>query len=135
MRGHTYELDVFGGVIAARADNDDVNTITDLKGKIIAGGSISMIMAAQLQFYEMEKAGMSYVMDPKQVVFTGNQFDVVNGLLDGAFDAGFVRTDTIERTVDANGNPVDPDLFKVIDPNIHILDDGNLFPFLHSTGM
>lgn len=90
-------------------------------------------MAAQLQFYEMEKAGMSYVMDPKQVAFTGNQFDVVNGVLDGEFDVGFVRTDQIERTVDHDGNAIDPDLFKVIEPNIHILDDGNLFPFLHST--
>lgn len=102
-------------------------------------------------------------MDPRQVVFTGNQvrllafdfrseecpqhsahlagplslppeqFDVVNGVLDGQFDVGFVRTDTIERTVDAYGNPINPDNFKVIEPKIFVLDDGNLFPFLHST--
>jgi hypothetical protein len=57
-------------------------------------------MAAQLQFCLMQKAGMSmsYVMDPKQVVFTGNQYDIVHGELNGDFDDGFVRTDTIERT-------------------------------------
>jgi ABC transporter, phosphonate, periplasmic substrate-binding protein len=74
-----------------------------------------------------------YVHIRKQVVFTYNQVDVIAGILDGQFDVGFVRTDSIERTVDADGNPVDSDLFKVIEPKIHILDDGNLFPFLFST--
>lgn len=77
VRGHSYDLDVYGGVMFARANNDAVNSIMDLKDKVIGAGGISMIMAAQLQFYEMEMAGLSYVMDPKQVVFTGNQYDVV----------------------------------------------------------
>jgi hypothetical protein len=106
VRGHEYDLDVFGGVIFTQADNDEINGILDLKDKIIGAGGISIIMAAQLQFYEMEMAGMSYVMDPKQVVFTGNQFDVVQGVLDGDFDVGFVRTDQIERHIDADGNPL-----------------------------
>ena len=65
-----------GGVIMTRADNTKVNTIQDLKDKVIAAGSISVLMSAQLQFYIMQRAGLSYVNDPKQVVFTGNQFDV-----------------------------------------------------------
>ena len=81
----------------------------------------------------MVEAGMSYVMDPKQVVFTKNQFDVVQGVIDGDFDVGFVRTDQIERHTDARGNPINPDIFKVIEPKIYVLDDGTLFPFLHST--
>ena len=72
-------------------------------------------------------------MDPKQVVFTKNQFDVVQGVIDGDFDVGFVRTDQIERHTDQNGNPINPDIFKVIEPKIYVLDDGTLFPFLHST--
>lgn len=86
VRGHTYDLDVFGGVMFSRADNDGVNNIRDFTDKVIGAGAISMIMAAQLQFYQMEVAGLSYVMDPKQVVFTGNQVDVVNGVLNGEFD-------------------------------------------------
>jgi hypothetical protein len=104
VRGHEYDLDVNGGVMFTQADNKDINGILDLKDKIIGAGGISMMMAAQLQFYEMEMAGMSYTMDPKQVVFTGNQRDVVQGVLDGDFDVGFVRTDQIERHIDADGN-------------------------------
>lgn len=91
VRGHTYDLDVFGGVMFTLADNDDINFVTDFKDKIIGAGGISMLMAGQLQFYEMEMAGLSYVMDPKQVVLTGNQADVVHGVLNGDFDVGFVR--------------------------------------------
>lgn len=45
----------------------------------------------------------------------------------------FSRTDQIERHVLPNGDQLDPDVFKVIEPKIYVLDDGNLFPFLHST--
>ena len=66
VRGHTYDLDVFGGVMFARADNDDINGVVDLRDKVIGAGAISMIMAAQLQFYEMGIAGLSYVMVRKR---------------------------------------------------------------------
>ena len=115
------------------ADNDQINSVLDLKDKVIGAGGITMLMAAQLQFYEMQLAGMSYVMDPKQVVFTGNQLDVIQGVLDKNFDVGFVRTDEIETFILPNGEPLDAAVFKIIEPKVFVLDDGTLFPFLHST--
>ncbi len=132
-RGRTFDLDVYGGVIAVRHDNDEIHTITDLKDKIIGAGAIVDLMGGQMQIFEMERAGMSYINDPKQVVFTKNQIDVVRGLLDGTFDVGFIRTNQIEITQDENGELVDPNLFKVIDPQIFVTESGELFPFLHST--
>jgi hypothetical protein len=35
------------------------------------------------------------------------------------------RADQIERMQDENGQPIDPELFKVISPKIFILNDGN----------
>ena len=133
VRHQTFELDLYGGVIAVRQDNDQINTLRDLKDKIIGAGAIVDLMGGQMQIYEMEREGMSYVNDPKQVVFTKNQYDVVKGVLDGTFDAGFVRTGQIEISTDSNGNLVDPDLFKIIDPKIYVMESGELFPFLHST--
>jgi hypothetical protein len=75
----------------------------------------------------MEMAGLSYLMDPKQVVFTHDQAAVVQGVLNRDFDVGFVRTDQIELS------QVDPALFKIIDPQTYVLDSGYVFPFLHST--
>lgn len=134
-RGRTFDLDVYGGVIAVRHDNDEVNTIVDLKDKIIGAGGIIDLMGGQMQIYEMGRAGLSYVNDPMQVIFTKDQIDVVRGVLSGRFDVGFIRTDQIELTKDEYGNPIDPDLFKIIEPKIYVMDDGELFPFLHSTNI
>ena len=133
VAGQTYRLKQFGGVIAARADNDEIQTIHDLKGKIIAAASISGLGSGQMQFLEMIENGMSYINDPKQLVFTSNQGKVVNGVLDREFDVGFIRTDQIERTLDADGNPVDKSLLKIIDVKENLTIDGEPFPFLSST--
>lgn len=114
VRGLIYDLDVYGGVIFTQADNFEINTIYDLKDRIIGAGSPSVLAGGQLEIYEMEKAGLSYVMDPKQMVFVFNQEKVVEGVLNGDFEVGFARTKMIESFVDpATGEPVDPKKFKV----------------------
>ena len=65
--------------------------------------------------------------------FVENQEEIVKGVADGRWDVGFVRTGMIERTKDENGEFLDPNLFKVLEPKIYVMDDGDLFPFLHST--
>eukprot|EP00980_Cylindrotheca_fusiformis_P023386 scaffold10429_cov126-Cylindrotheca_fusiformis.AAC.17 len=133
-RGRPYELDIFAGTMIALATNERVNDVEDLKDKVIGAQAFSDFAGAQAQFYVMGKNGLDFVVDPKQVVFTGNNDDTVQGVLDGSWDVGFVRTGHVERTIDpSTGKLVDPILFKVLDPRIHIMDGGELFPFLHST--
>jgi ABC-type phosphate/phosphonate transport system substrate-binding protein len=58
----------------------------------------------------------------------------VKAVLDGTVEVGFVRSGQIERTIDpSTGQLVDPDKLKALDPHILIMDNGELFPFLHST--
>ena len=58
----------------------------------------------------------------------------MRGVLDGSWDVGFVRTGVVQKTTDlATGQLLDPELFKVVSPRIYIMDDGDLFPYLHST--
>ena len=71
---------------------------------------------------------MSYINDPKQLVFTSNQGKVVNGVLSGDFHVGFIRTDQIERTTDVDGDPVNVSDFKIVEPRINYIDGGP-FPF------
>ena len=66
-------FDIHAGVIFTRADKLDINTISDLKNKTIAALKISNFAQAQVQFYVMHKNGDNFIMDPKQVVFTGKQ--------------------------------------------------------------
>ena len=94
-----------------------------------------MMGGAQTQVYEMFAEGLSYVADPSQVTFTKDERKTVQGVLDGDFEIGFARTDQIERHKLPNGEDLDPELFKVINPQIHVLDNGELFPFVSSTGL
>jgi len=134
-RGRSYDLDQYGGVIFTLADNERVNGIADLKDSIIGAGGVTMLGGGQTQFYTMFENGLSYVADPKQVIFTGNEELTVQGVLEGKFEVGMARTDQIERHRDANGEPLDPNTFKVINAQTHVLDDGRLFPFLASTNL
>ncbi|KAL3926631.1 MAG: hypothetical protein SGBAC_013398, partial [Bacillariaceae sp.] len=133
-RGREHELDVFAGTMTVLARNHDIKTIADLKGKVIGAQAFSDFAGAQAQFYAMQREEVDFISDPKQVIFTENNEDTILGVLDGRWDVGFVRTGQVERTIDpSTGELIDPDLLKVISPNIHIMDDGDLFPFLHST--
>eukprot|EP00980_Cylindrotheca_fusiformis_P014254 scaffold3774_cov126-Cylindrotheca_fusiformis.AAC.4 len=127
-RGREYNLDIYG------ANNRKISTIEDLKDKIIAAQAISVFAAGQSQFWVMFKNGMDYIMDPKQVIFTGNHDETVKGVLDGRWDVGFVPSGRAEQTIDeTTGELIDMDLFKVIEPKVYVMDDGDIYPFLHST--
>ena len=132
-RSRVYDLDVFGGVIFAKADNKAINDLNDLRDKVIAAGDIASIMGGQTQIYEMRRAGLDYLMDPKQMIFTHDEFNIVRGVLDGSYDVGFVRTYMIEQTKHLNGTEIDKDIFKVLNPRFYELESGDLFPFIHST--
>jgi ABC-type phosphate/phosphonate transport system substrate-binding protein len=72
-RGRNYELDIFAGTMMTLADNDDISTIEDLKGKVIGAQAFSDFAGAQAQFYMMQKEGINPLIDAKQVIFTGKQ--------------------------------------------------------------
>lgn len=135
VRGYEYDLDEYGGVMFTLADNKDINVIEDFRERTIGAASITAMGGGQSQFYEMYKRGMSYISDPKQVVFTGNEALVVQGVLDGDFEVGFARTDQIERHTDENGEPLDEDTFKVINSQTLVMDNGQMFPFMSSTAL
>lgn len=129
-----YDLTMFGGVIFTRADNDAINLVKDIKGHSIACTSISSLGSGQMQFRLLLQAGLSFLNCPSQVAFTSNQETIVQGVLEGKFEVGFVRTDQIERTLDPNtGKPVDKSLFKILGAQEGLEIDGEPFPFESST--
>lgn len=134
-QGRAYDLDQYGGVIFTLATNNEINSIHDLKDRTVGAGSITAMGGGQSQLYEMVRQGLSYVSDPKQVVFTNDETLIVQAVLDGEFEVGMARTDQIERHVDENGRHLDPSIFKIINAQIHTLEDGTLFPFKTSTSL
>ena len=131
--GNTFDLTKFGGVIAVRSDRTDIQTLADIRGKVVAAASISGLGSGQMQFRELQRAGMSYINAPRQLVFTSNQGKVVNGVLAGKFDVGFIRTDQIERTKNSDGVLIDPSELRILQPQPDLAIDGVPFPFESST--
>jgi guanylate cyclase len=134
--GEDFSLTHFGGVIFTRADNDQVNKIEDIKGKRVATVSITGLGSGQMQFRELQRAGLHHLQDPEQIIFTGNQGKVVQSVIDGQVDVGFVRTDQLERTIDpSTGMLLDLSKIKIIGNHEGLVSDGEPFPFQSSTSL
>ncbi len=121
-RQQTMEL---GGVIFARADRSDLRTLADLKGQHIAALEPRALGGFQAQAYELVQAGFDIQRD---FVFTHfeRHDDVVNAVIDGRADAGFVRTSLLEA-LKLEG--------RLQAQQLHIISEQRYpgFPFLVST--
>jgi diguanylate cyclase (GGDEF)-like protein len=95
-----HELQAFGGVILARADAVAINTLADLANKRIAAVSSADAFGGYgTQVLEMVEAGVAPPQGDRLLV-TGNAHDlVVEAVLAGRVDAGFVRSGVIEAMV------------------------------------
>ncbi|MGZ5599698.1 MAG: EAL domain-containing protein [Methylobacter sp.] len=87
---------VFGGVIFSRADQSTINTLNDIKGKTIAVTSTDSLGGYQMEAYELKQAGI-YLPQDAELIITGMPHDnVVEAVLSGRAEAGFVRTGVLE---------------------------------------
>ena len=120
--GHA--LDQLGGVIFTKQTNKQIHQLSDLKNQSIAIPSKSNTGAYRVPLYEMYKAGIDY----KKLTFkqVGDNDSVVEAVLSGEADVGFVRTGILEKW--HNTNRLKLDQIRIINPQKH-----PRFPHLVST--
>lgn len=117
----------FGSVIFTRKNNNDINTINDLKGKKIVAVSKPAFGGWRVAVRELLNYGFDIYKEASQVSFSGGiQQDVVSIVRLGIADAGVVRTDMLERMAIAGTIKLDD--FKIINQK-----KTKGFPFYHST--
>jgi two-component system, LuxR family, sensor histidine kinase TtrS len=121
-------LQAFGGVIITARDNDAINSLADLKGKTFMAVEKSSFGGWQMAYKELLDAGVDPQVDLAKLEFGGKHENVALAVLNGAVDAGTVRTDTLERMT--AGGEIALDEFKIIHQQHH---DG--FPFVCSTAL
>lgn len=102
--GEKLSLDHFAGIFVTHVDNDDINTVMDLKGKVVSAAKPSSLGGAFVHWHEMQKKGMDYLNDPAVVVFSDTMIATVNGVIDKTYDVGFVRTNFIPQLLERNPN-------------------------------
>lgn len=89
-----------GGVIFVQSNRDDIVKLSDLRNKVIAAAHISSLGSFRTQQWMLKQADIELPDDAKQVVFTGQPQDkVVEAVISGQADVGFVRTGLLESLV------------------------------------
>jgi PAS domain S-box-containing protein len=124
------EATSFGGVIFFQAGRDDVHTLRDLRGKRFMAADPFSLGGWHAAWLEFKHAGIDPFKDFASMQFAGSQDGVVQAVLDGAADAGTVRTDTLER-MQAEGK-IDLNRLRVL-PYPDAGPSFGAFPFLLST--
>lgn len=121
-----YELQSFGGVIFTRSDSS-VHALSELAGKKIAAVSTDSLGGYQMQAYELLKMGIDLGHNPSLIIKTGMPHNnVVDAVMAGRADAGFVRDSVLEGLV--NTGKLKAEQFRIINRQ----QPAN-FPYLVST--
>ncbi|MDX2470986.1 MAG: PhnD/SsuA/transferrin family substrate-binding protein [SAR324 cluster bacterium] len=121
---------LFGGVLLARADRQDIQTMGDLrKGKSFMAVKETSLGGFQLGWSELKKYGIDPYQDFTKLSFRSKHDLVVFAVLNGEVDVGTIRSDTLERM--AEEKKINLDDFKIIGKKR--VTDGVEFPYRHST--
>ncbi len=115
--------DTFGGVIFTRADNNAINTIKDLSSRSIASMDIKSLGGYQAPLFELLEKGI----DIKNNLSTRTiHDDVIDAVMSGTHDAGFIRTGMIESEIEKGRLKADA---------IKVINAQNMphYPFMLST--
>ncbi|MFN4325665.1 MAG: PhnD/SsuA/transferrin family substrate-binding protein [Azonexus sp.] len=107
------EVSSLGGVIITAAQREDINTLQDLQGKRIGVPGTRFLGGYQTQALEMVEAGISLPTGDNLRILEHHD-KVIDAVLAGQVDAGFVRTGIIESLEDEGR--LDPAQLKVIHP-------------------
>ncbi|MBE0488988.1 MAG: diguanylate cyclase [Halomonas sp.] len=110
---HGQEVSALGGVVITRADRDDISSLRDLKKRRVAIPGKRFLGGYQTQAYELKQLGLSPTQD-LALLEVGNHDEVVNAVLEGRADAGFVRTGLLERR--SREDKLDITQLKVLNP-------------------
>ncbi|MFO7593164.1 MAG: PhnD/SsuA/transferrin family substrate-binding protein [Pseudomonadota bacterium] len=116
----------FGGVIFARAERYDLNTLSDLRGGTLLAVNESSLGGYMMALREFKAADIEPFRELRRISFAGTHDKVVMAVRNGRVDAGTVRTDILERMADEGR--INLNEFRIINEQT-----GEGFPLLRST--
>ncbi len=123
-----HPITTFGGVIFTRSDRADIKVIDDIKGKVVASPTNQSLGGYSMQIWTLLKQGLQK-NQIKQFRFTGMPHDnVVQEVIEGKADVGFVRTGLLEGM--ARDGKIRLDQIKVLNRQ-----PSEKFPLLLSTDL
>jgi ABC-type phosphate/phosphonate transport system substrate-binding protein len=108
------QTSLFGGVIFSLAGKAHPDTLSDIKGKTIAITGKGSLGGYQMQAYELSRAGIHLPQDARLLATGMPQDNVIEAVLSGRAEFGFVRTGVLEDM--AREGRLDINKIEVINP-------------------
>ncbi|OYY95513.1 MAG: hypothetical protein B7Y41_03140 [Hydrogenophilales bacterium 28-61-23] len=115
-----------GGVIFTRAEQSGIANLNDLRGKTLAHPGNGSLAGYQAQAFELVRADVHLPADVKLLPAVWPQDRVIEAVLNGKAEVGFVRSGVIEQM--AHAGKLDPRRLRIINRQ-----DLPGFPFVVST--
>jgi polar amino acid transport system substrate-binding protein len=109
------KLSEYGGVILTKSDNQNINSIEDIKGKSFAGVDRNSFGGWVMAYEELINHGIT--QDDIKLTFLKTHDAVVEAVIQGDVESGTIRTDTLERLV--NEGKIKLSDIKVINTKSH----------------
>eukprot|EP00043_Microstomoeca_roanoka_P017580 m.184170 g.184170 ORF g.184170 m.184170 type:complete len:1326 (+) comp16663_c4_seq1:290-4267(+) len=125
-----HDLNQFGAVMFTTSDRSDITTVADISDKTVAAVSFITYGGFQAQWGKLREAGIDFLVNTRQIKFTGDEDLVVNQVLEGKSDVGFVSSGILEQKV--NDEDLDLKRLRIISPRSVIMTDGQVYPFITS---
>lgn len=85
------------GTILVLANRKDINSLQDIRHKRIGIPGYEFMGGYRAQAYELFQAGIHLPQDVQQILVKGDHYRVVQALLNGEIDVGFVREGILEQ--------------------------------------
>ncbi len=108
------EINALGGVIFCDSGRSDINSLNDLKGKRVAAADTASLAGFQAQYFALKQAGITLADLSEITHFNGAQDNIVDAVLQGRADIGFVRSGLLEEM--ARQGLVNKSQIKVLNP-------------------
>ncbi len=118
----------FSSLIFTASGNSKINSCKDLKNSRIAAVETNSLGGWLMAARELKNNGLDIPDSFKSLVFLGSHEEVVSAVLDGKYDAGIVRSGTVENMI--SRKLITKQQVKNIGGIAH--NNENL-PFIHST--
>ena len=116
----------FGGVVFVRADRTDLTTIEDLQGHSFMAVDQRSFGGWIMCWRELQRRGLDPARFFSSLAYGKTHDAVVHAVRDGVVDGGTVRSDTLERMVEAGS--IELNDFLILNEQ-----QGDVFPFKLST--
>ena len=124
-RDHGETTRSLGGVIITRKDQAAIQTLEDLAGKTIAAPGTRFLGGYRAPLYEVFDAGVD-LREEASFAFVGTHDAVIEAVLNGEVDVGFIRTGVLESLKNLGARHIED--LRVVNPQ-----PVGSFPFVVST--